>query len=165
MAATWRNKRKEGKRKAPWEKQYGSLPSAPKSSRCPFRPSVPPFTLPCLSLHYVRDLAPTFKSLSARANPQARQQGFLQGSAFVVLSDAVWCADEESGDIGTRQATLPGGLRTGAPGHHVVKGKAKYRLDDTKVRVFVAPSVAELTSSPVSPPSYSPQTPADFVPV
>lgn len=32
-----------------------------------------------------------------------------------------------------------------------MRGKAKYRLDDTKVRVFVAPSVAELESSPVRP--------------
>ena len=53
---------------------------------------------------------------------------------------------------GTRQAVLPGGLRTGAPGKHVVKGKAKYRLVDEKVRYFVAPPIQDIVSSPVSTP-------------
>ncbi|KAF8070047.1 hypothetical protein FPV67DRAFT_998501 [Lyophyllum atratum] len=52
---------------------------------------------------------------------------------------------------GTRQAFLPGGLRTGAPGKHVIGGKAKYRLLDDKVRVFVAPPLEELLSSPLKP--------------
>ncbi|EKM76678.1 hypothetical protein AGABI1DRAFT_115590 [Agaricus bisporus var. burnettii JB137-S8] len=52
---------------------------------------------------------------------------------------------------GTRQAFLPGGHRTGAPGKHVIGGKAKYRLLDEKVRVFVAPPVAEIESSPLKP--------------
>ncbi|KAG6919327.1 hypothetical protein DXG01_006873 [Tephrocybe rancida] len=52
---------------------------------------------------------------------------------------------------GTRQAFLPGGLRTGAPGKHVVGGKAKYRLLDEKVRVFVAPPIEEILSSPLKP--------------
>jgi len=52
---------------------------------------------------------------------------------------------------GTRQAYLPGGHRTGAPGRHVVRGKAKYRLIDEKVRVFVAPSIKELNSTPMRP--------------
>ncbi|KAG9220593.1 hypothetical protein CCMSSC00406_0003692 [Pleurotus cornucopiae] len=52
---------------------------------------------------------------------------------------------------GTRQAFLPGGHRTGAPGVHVVRGKAKYRLVDEKVRVFVAPPLAEIESSPLKP--------------
>ncbi|KAG5352986.1 hypothetical protein C0989_011495 [Termitomyces sp. Mn162] len=52
---------------------------------------------------------------------------------------------------GTRQAFLPGGLRTGAPGKHVVGGKAKYRLLDDKVRVFVAPPIEEILSSPLKP--------------
>ncbi len=51
--------------------------------------------------------------------------------------------------LGTRQATLPGGLRTGAPGKHVVKGKAKYRLVDEKVRYFVAPPIEDIVASPV----------------
>jgi len=51
---------------------------------------------------------------------------------------------------GTRQAFLPGGHRTGAPGAHVVGGKAKYRLIDEKVRVFVAPPLEEIKASPVS---------------
>jgi large subunit ribosomal protein L41 len=52
---------------------------------------------------------------------------------------------------GTRQAYLPGGRRTGAPGKHVVRGKAKYRLLDEKVRFFVAPPVEEINASPVRP--------------
>lgn len=48
---------------------------------------------------------------------------------------------------GTRQAYLPGGHRTGAPGKHVVRGKAKYRLLDENVRFFVAPPVEEINSS------------------
>lgn len=51
--------------------------------------------------------------------------------------------------LGTRQAYLPGGRRTGAPGKHVVRGKAKYRLLDENVRFFVAPPVEEISSSPV----------------
>ncbi|KAI0773178.1 hypothetical protein BD413DRAFT_539887 [Trametes elegans] len=48
---------------------------------------------------------------------------------------------------GTRQAYLPGGHRTGAPGKHVVGGKAKYRLLDEKVRVFVAPPIEQIQNS------------------
>ncbi|KAH9850919.1 hypothetical protein C2E23DRAFT_833395 [Lenzites betulinus] len=50
---------------------------------------------------------------------------------------------------GTRQAFVPGGHRTGAPGQHVVRGKSKYRLVDEKVRVFVAPCIEEIQSSPL----------------
>jgi hypothetical protein len=50
---------------------------------------------------------------------------------------------------GTRQAFLPGGHRTGTPGKHVVRGKAKYRLLDENVRFFVAPPVEEISGSPV----------------
>jgi len=52
--------------------------------------------------------------------------------------------------LGTRQAFLPGGHRTGAPGKHVIRGRAKYRLLDEKVRVYVAPPIEEIESSPVS---------------
>lgn len=52
---------------------------------------------------------------------------------------------------GTRQAFLPGGHRTGAPGKHVVGGKAKYRLLDEQVRVFVAPAIEDIRSSPLRP--------------
>ncbi|KAG7089789.1 hypothetical protein E1B28_011440 [Marasmius oreades] len=52
---------------------------------------------------------------------------------------------------GTRQAVLPGGHRTGAPGRHVVRGKAKYRLLDEKVRVFVAPPILEIENSTLRP--------------
>ena len=50
---------------------------------------------------------------------------------------------------GTGQAALPGGPRTGAPGKHVVRGKAKYRLIDEKVRYFVAPAIEDIVNSPV----------------
>ncbi|OJT10825.1 hypothetical protein TRAPUB_12694 [Trametes pubescens] len=50
---------------------------------------------------------------------------------------------------GTRQAFLPGGHRTGAPGKHVVRGKAKYRLVDEQVRVYVAPPIEEIQNSPL----------------
>lgn len=51
---------------------------------------------------------------------------------------------------GTRQAFLPGGHRTGAPGKHVVSGAAKYRLLDEKVRLFIAPPLQCINESPVS---------------
>ncbi|EJD49965.1 hypothetical protein AURDEDRAFT_58750 [Auricularia subglabra TFB-10046 SS5] len=50
---------------------------------------------------------------------------------------------------GNRAAYLPGGHRTGAPGKHVVQGKAKYRIIDEQVRVFVAPPIDEIISSPL----------------
>ncbi|KAF9456407.1 hypothetical protein BDZ94DRAFT_1275718 [Collybia nuda] len=52
---------------------------------------------------------------------------------------------------GTRQAYLPGGHRTGAPGRHVIRGKAKYRLEDEKVRVYVAPPLETILLSPLKP--------------
>ena len=51
---------------------------------------------------------------------------------------------------GTGAASLPGGHRTGAPGKHVVRGKAKYRLIDEQVRYFVAPSIEDIANSSVS---------------
>jgi len=52
---------------------------------------------------------------------------------------------------GTRQAFLPGGHRTGAPGKHVVRGTAKYRLIDEKVRIFIAPSIQEINNTLLKP--------------
>ncbi|TFK46768.1 hypothetical protein OE88DRAFT_1811586 [Heliocybe sulcata] len=52
---------------------------------------------------------------------------------------------------GTRQAFLPGGHRTGAPGKFVIRGKAKYRLVDEQVRVFVAPPIEELNNTKLKP--------------
>ncbi|KIJ58952.1 hypothetical protein HYDPIDRAFT_118933 [Hydnomerulius pinastri MD-312] len=52
---------------------------------------------------------------------------------------------------GTRQATLPGGHRTGAPGRFVIRGSAKYRLLDEKVRVFVGPPAEEISRSELKP--------------
>lgn len=57
--------------------------------------------------------------------------------------------------LGTRQAYLPGGLRTGAPGEYFGSSKGTYRLLDEKVRYFVAPPVANLANSPVRRPSVS----------
>lgn len=50
---------------------------------------------------------------------------------------------------GTGQAFLPGGPRTGAPGKHVIRGKAKYRILDEKVRVYVAPKIEDIVKCPV----------------
>ncbi|KAF9218817.1 hypothetical protein BS17DRAFT_790617 [Gyrodon lividus] len=52
---------------------------------------------------------------------------------------------------GTRQATLPGGHRTGAPGRFIISGTAKYRLLDEKVRVFVGPGIEEISNSELKP--------------
>ncbi|EJU02251.1 hypothetical protein DACRYDRAFT_41634, partial [Dacryopinax primogenitus] len=52
---------------------------------------------------------------------------------------------------GNRVSALPGGPRTGAPGRHVVRGKGKYRLDDTKVRVFIAPPQEVLRTTALKP--------------
>lgn len=54
--------------------------------------------------------------------------------------------------VGTRQAALPGGHRTGAPGRFVIGGTSKYRLLDEKVRVFVGPNAEEITQSEVRAP-------------
>ena len=51
---------------------------------------------------------------------------------------------------GNRQTVLPGSGRTGAPGQHVIRGKAKYEINDTKVRIFVAPPPHVLETSDVS---------------
>lgn len=52
---------------------------------------------------------------------------------------------------GTRQSYVPGaGHRTGPPGVHVVKGKAKYRIVDEQVRYFVSPGVERIEGSSVS---------------
>ncbi|KLO18826.1 hypothetical protein SCHPADRAFT_993273 [Schizopora paradoxa] len=52
---------------------------------------------------------------------------------------------------GTRQAFLPGGLRTGAPGEYYGSTKARYRLLDEKVRVFIAPPVEDINNSRMKP--------------
>ncbi|KAL7420762.1 hypothetical protein Q5752_004714 [Cryptotrichosporon argae] len=53
---------------------------------------------------------------------------------------------------GTRQAYVPGGgHRTGPPGKHVVRGKAKYRVVDEQVRYFVGPGAEALRDTPLKP--------------
>ncbi|TDL27621.1 hypothetical protein BD410DRAFT_740825 [Rickenella mellea] len=52
---------------------------------------------------------------------------------------------------GTRQAQLPGGLRTGAPGKYFGKSRASYKLLDEKVRYFVAPPIQDIAKSPLRP--------------
>ncbi|KAI6043878.1 hypothetical protein EDC04DRAFT_2645827 [Pisolithus marmoratus] len=52
---------------------------------------------------------------------------------------------------GTRQAFLPGGHRTGAPGRFIIRGSGKYRLLDEKVRVFVAPHITEINRCELKP--------------
>ncbi|KIJ38883.1 hypothetical protein M422DRAFT_210632 [Sphaerobolus stellatus SS14] len=52
---------------------------------------------------------------------------------------------------GYRHAYEPGGRRTGAPGEHVIRGKAKYRLLDEKVRIYIAPAIEEIRNSKLKP--------------
>jgi hypothetical protein len=59
----------------------------------------------------------------------------------------VSCAPLTS-QAGTRQAYLPGGRRTGPPGQWDARGR-HYTLQDEQVRVFVAPTVAEMAASPL----------------
>ncbi|KAJ7696496.1 hypothetical protein B0H17DRAFT_929569 [Mycena rosella] len=51
---------------------------------------------------------------------------------------------------GNRQAALPGGHRTGAPGVHVNR-RPGYLLLESKVRVFVAPHIDHILASPLKP--------------
>ncbi|ORX39582.1 hypothetical protein BD324DRAFT_678701 [Kockovaella imperatae] len=52
---------------------------------------------------------------------------------------------------GTGQAFAPGaGVRTGAPGKHVLRTRG-YKLDDEKVRVFVAPPLSLLNETNLKP--------------
>ncbi|KAF8518378.1 hypothetical protein BU17DRAFT_48741 [Hysterangium stoloniferum] len=52
---------------------------------------------------------------------------------------------------GYRAAFEPGGRRTGAPGRHVIGGKAKYRIIDENVRYYVAPDIDTIRNSPMGP--------------
>ncbi|CAE6440366.1 unnamed protein product [Rhizoctonia solani] len=52
---------------------------------------------------------------------------------------------------GTRAAYLPGGHRTGAPGKHVIGGKAKFRVVDEMARYFVAPPIQDIINSLLKP--------------
>ena len=91
----------------------------------------------------------TFKSQQACPDAEARKQGFLQGLVHQMSRHYGAGDNMVFFSTGTRQAYLPGGLRTGAPGKHVVSGKAKYRLVDEQVRYFVAPSIEDLNTTPV----------------
>ncbi|KAJ7091482.1 hypothetical protein B0H15DRAFT_883869 [Mycena belliarum] len=51
---------------------------------------------------------------------------------------------------GNRQAALPGGHRTGAPGVHV-NHRPGYLLLEDKVRVFVAPPIQDIINCPLKP--------------
>jgi len=53
---------------------------------------------------------------------------------------------------GYRAAYEPGGRRTGAPGKHVIRGKAKYRIIDEQVRYYVAPAIEDIRNFPVRRP-------------
>lgn len=86
------------------------------------------------------------QSEPTRLDSQAGKQRFLQGS---VIRHHDLLHIPHPTFTGTRQAYLPGGLRTGAPGKHVVKGKSKYRLLDEQVRYFVAPPIQDIVNSPV----------------
>lgn len=52
---------------------------------------------------------------------------------------------------GTGQAYVPGGgHRTGPPGKHVIGGKAKFRIQDEKVRYYVGPGLQVMENTEVS---------------
>ncbi|KAJ7491988.1 hypothetical protein FB451DRAFT_1022555 [Mycena latifolia] len=51
---------------------------------------------------------------------------------------------------GNRQAALPGGHRTGAPGVHINR-RPGYLLLGSKVRVFVAPPIEDILNCPLKP--------------
>lgn len=53
--------------------------------------------------------------------------------------------------VGNKTAYIPGGARTGAPGKHVIGGKAKFRIIDEKVRVYIAPPLEELDNTALKP--------------
>lgn len=114
----------------------------PHSSRIPFR---------LVDAYDVQShRSSSLKSQQAHVDAKARKQGFLQGWVHRLLRHYRAGDDTVSFSAGTRQAYLPGGLRTGAPGKHVINGKAKYRLVDEQVRYFVAPSIEDLNNTPVS---------------
>ena len=102
---------------------------------------------PPLRLEDAPDSGLSVESVPARSDAKTRQQRFLQGHVFAIATH--WTRLTCPPFVGTRQATLPGGHRTGAPGRFVIRGTSKYRLLDEKVRVFVGPSIEEITQSEV----------------
>lgn len=88
----------------------------------------------------------TLKSFAQGTHAQTREQRLLQRYVLLKYFTSS-CLSVCS--IGTRQAYLPGGHRTGAPGKHIVRGSGNYRLLDEKVRIFIAPSIQDLQSTPV----------------
>lgn len=99
-----------------------------------------------------RNARPPVQGVEAAANSKARKQGLLQGCVNRPSENA----ESRSWHFaGTRQAFLPGGLRTGAPGEYFGKGKAMYRLRDEDVRYFVAPPVQDILNSPVRIPLHA----------
>ena len=92
------------------------------------------------------------KASRAPLSPKRGNKDFYKGLSYFSLSSTHinFCL------TGTRQAFLPGGHRTGAPGKHVIGGKAKYRLVDEQVRVFVAPPIQDIIDSPVRLPQMFP---------
>jgi len=102
------------------------------------------------------------KASRAPLSPKRGNKDFYKGLSYFSLSSThtnLLCL------TGTRQAFLPGGHRTGAPGKHVIGGKAKYRLIDEKVRVFVAPPIQDIIDSPVRllPRPFPPNVPCSFL--
>ncbi|TYJ56924.1 hypothetical protein B9479_002369 [Cryptococcus floricola] len=78
-----------------------------------------------------------------------RPTSLLQGASRLPLTGKRGNKDFYKG---TGQARVPGGgHRTGPPGKHVVRGTAKYRLVDEKVRVFVAPTQGALGNTELKP--------------
>jgi len=106
------------------------------------------------ALIFVCTIAVMFATLvrcsKASRKPLTPKRGNKDYYKGVISSDSLPLVVKLTSSTGTRQAFLPGGHRTGAPGKHVIGGKAKYRLVDEKVRVFVAPPLSEILSTPAS---------------
>lgn len=79
--------------------------------------------------------------------PKRGNKDFYKGKSI-----HLWHLGADADGKGTRQSYVPGGgHRTGPPGRHVVQGKAKYRLLDTRVRYFVGPGAEAMASTEVRP--------------
>ena len=92
-------------------------------------------------------LARLSKASRLPLTPKRGNKDYYKGKSTFGISCTIFAKGPMTS--GTRQAYLPGGRRTGAPGKHVVRGKAKYRLVDEKVRFFVAPPIEEINNTPV----------------
>lgn len=98
-------------------------------------------------LVHVRHSDATVKSVATDVDAKTRKQRFLQRCSLISPAHT---RTNSLAPTGTRHAFLPGGHRTGAPGKHIIRGSGNYRLIDENVRIFIAPPIQVLDSTPVS---------------